>query len=337
MHTFMKSSASHKSLLLVFLGVLLVLSFASLVIGASSYGVKEAFHWITGSADQTAAAIFRFIRLPRTLACLLAGASLAVAGLLLQTALNNPLASPGIIGVNAGSGFFVVGAAILFPAVFWVRGLAAFSGAFLVALSVYALAMKTGATKTTIILAGIAISSLVAAGTDTLIMLFPEAVMDRNAFFIGGFASIHQSVLLFSLPFILLGLLGSRLLVGRLDLLLLGDEVAASLGLNVRLCRFLTILCASALAASAVSIAGLIGFVGLIVPHIMRQLVGNELRIALPTNILFGAILVLLSDITARLVFSPYEIPAGILLSAIGTPFFLHLILSRRRHRFDLS
>jgi len=118
---------------------------------------------------------------------------------------------------------------------------------------------------------------------------------------------------------------------------LLGDEVAASLGLNVRLCRFLTILCASALAASAVSIAGLIGFVGLIVPHIMRQLVGNELRIALPTNILFGAILVLLSDITARLVFSPYEIPAGILLSAIGTPFFLHLILSRRRHRFDLS
>lgn len=334
MDTSMKLSANPKFFLLMLLTALVVLSALSLVIGSSSLGIDDSIKWLTGKADATTDAVFRFIRLPRTLACLLAGASLAVAGLLLQTALNNPLASPGIIGVNTGAGFFVVAASVLFPALFWIRSVAAFSGALIISTSVYLLARKTGASKTTIILAGIAFSSLIAAATDTLVLVYPNSVMDRNAFFIGGFSSIHTNVLLFSMPFIVIGLAGAWSLVGRLDLLLLGDEVATSLGLDVKRCRFLTILFASALAASAVSIAGLIGFVGLIVPHITRQLVGNELKIALPVNILIGSCLVLLSDIAARILFSPFEIPAGILLSAIGAPFFLHLILSRHRNRY---
>lgn len=331
----MISSARHRTILLILLAGFLLLAMLSLVVGASSFGAADVFRWLGGNADETAATIFRYIRLPRTIGCLLAGSSLAAAGLLLQTALNNPLASPGIIGVNAGSGLFVVAASVLFPAVFWARGAAAFSGALLVILLVYLLAKKTGASRITIVLAGVAISSLIAAATDALVLLYPDAIMDRNAFFIGGFANIHSGTLLFALPFILAGLLGAWSLVGRLDLLLLGDEVAASLGLDVNRCRFLTIVFAAALAASAVSIGGLIGFVGLIVPHIARQLVGNQLRIALPVTILFGACLTLFSDVMSRVIFAPFEIPAGILLSAVGAPFFLHLILNRRKHRYD--
>ncbi|NSW54286.1 MAG: iron ABC transporter permease [Anaerolineae bacterium] len=321
----------------VLLAAAILLALASMVCGASTLGARDAVQWLSGSADASVDAIFRYIRLPRTLACLLVGSALAAAGLLLQTALNNPLASPGVIGVNAGSGLFVVAASILFPSVFWVRGLAALGGALAAALWVYALARRGGASRVTIILAGVAISSLLAAGMDAIVTLYPTAIMDRTAFFIGGFSSIYSGALLVALPFLLAGFLGAAFLAGRLDLLLLGDEVAASLGLHVERTRFLAILFAAALAAGAVSIAGLVGFVGLIVPHMVRRLTGGALRRSLPVTILLGGCLVLGCDLLARLLFAPYEVPAGILLSLIGAPFFLYLILNRRKHRYDTA
>jgi len=307
----------------------------SIAAGASSIGLGDVLKWITGRADVSAVTILRYARLPRTVGCILVGSALSVSGLLLQTALGNPLASPGVIGVNAGSGFFVVLAAAFFPSVFWIKGAAAFLGALTAAMTVYAIAKRTGASRITIVLAGVAVSGMLTALIDAVTTLRPDSVMDKTEFYIGGFSSIQSHNLRLVLPVILITIIFAQLFAGRLELLLLGDEVAGSLGLNVGRCRFFAVTAAALLAAGAVSIAGLIGFVGLMVPHIARQFVGGEIRRALPVTALLGVILTLFCDILARLIFAPFEIPAGILLSLVGAPFFLYLVLTRRRRRYD--
>lgn len=316
-------------------GLLLLL--ASVAMGAAAIPAGQVLQTLAGQAPDTAVYnIIFFTRLPRSAACILAGAGLAVAGLLLQAVLNNSLASPGIIGVNAGSGLAVVAAALLFPGLLFARTLAAFLGALGVCLAVYAIARRTGASRIALVLAGVAVSSIFTAGIDTLVTLFPETLMDKSSFYIGGFRAVDWRSLFFAAPYIALGLLAARLLGGSVNVLLLGDEVAASLGLHVERCRFLAILCAAALAAGAVSIAGLLGFVGLIVPHIMRLLAGSDHRRLVWLTALAGMDVTLLCDILARLLFAPYEIPVGILLSFLGAPFFLYLLLSQKRRRcFD--
>ena len=321
--------------LLAAVGLLLLL--ASISLGAAPLPLPEVVRTLLGQAPDTSTYnIVFFARLPRSLACVLAGTALAVAGLLLQAVLNNSLASPGIIGVNAGAGLTVVLSAFFFPGLLFVRTLAAFAGAFGICLLVYAVARKTGASRITLVLAGVAVSSIFTAAIDTLVTLYPELLMDRASFYIGGFRAVDWDSLLFAGPYVLLGLAAAVLLAGRVNVLILGDEVAASLGLAVERCRFLVILCAAALAAGAVCIAGLLGFVGLIVPHIMRLLAGNDHRRLVWLTALAGADITLFCDILARLLFAPYEIPVGILLSFLGAPFFLYLLLNRQRRRcFD--
>lgn len=307
----------------------------SLVVGPSAVGMKELFQWFRGASDESVSTILQYIRLPRTLGCIIAGGALAVSGLLLQTAMMNPLASPGIIGVNSGAGLFVVLAASILPPLFWLRGVAAFTGAMMAAMFIWFIAAKTSASKTTVVLSGIAISSLLSALIDAVITIFPDSITDKTAFFIGGFSGVSLRQVLATLPVVLVALLIAALLASRLNLMPMGDEIAASLGLNVKRCRFLTILCSALLAAAAVSIAGLLGFVGLIVPHMARKLTTRDMRALLPVTLLLGICLTLLCDIISRMLFAPYELSAGIPLSLIGAPFFLHLILSRRRRHYD--
>lgn len=313
----------------------IILFAVSMFAGASAVGVGDLLHWLGGDADKRVSTIFWFVRLPRTLGCIVAGGSLAVAGLLLQTAMMNPLASPGIIGVNTGAGLFVVLAAALFPPLFWIRGVAAFAGGMAAVTVIWLLASRTGASRITVILSGIAVSSILAAIIDAVVSLYPEVVMDKTEFYIGGFSSASMRQIFAVFPFVVTALLLSVLLASRFDLLTLGDEVAASLGLNVLRTRFTAVLCAALLAASAVSIAGLLGFIGLIVPNIVRKLTLSGMHFRLPVTLLFGACLALLCDIISRVLFAPYELSAGIPLSLIGAPFFLWLILSRRKQRYD--
>ncbi|MDL2238341.1 iron ABC transporter permease [Christensenellaceae bacterium OttesenSCG-928-K19] len=301
----------------------------SMTKGAASVSLVD----VTNDMDIQTYNIIMYIRLPRTIAGLLSGAALAVSGLLLQTTLNNRLASPGIVGVNAGAGLFVVAAAILFPAVLQTKYLAAFAGALVTVLIIYAIARKTGATRVTLLLAGVAVGSLLSAFSDALVTLHPQVLPDKNAFFIGGFASVSSQSVMWAWPFIAFGLLIAVLLNRRLDVLALGDEMAASLGVRVELCRFLSILSAAALAAGAVSMAGLIGFVGLIVPNLVRMITPGGHRFTIPLAALLGAALVLFCDILARLLFIPYEIPVGILLSVIGAPFFIYILFKKKWSR----
>jgi iron complex transport system permease protein len=306
-----------------------------MITGPSSVGLGALSEWLSGEISEGSQTILLFIRLPRTLACIIAGGGLALSGMLLQTALHNPLASPGIIGVNSGAGLAVVLAAALFPPLFWIRGAAAFIGALLATLLIWLIASRTGASKTTVILSGVAVSGLLAALIDTVISIFPETISDRSAFYIGGFASVSLKHVLSAAPFTIASVIMSAVISRRLGLLPMGDEVASSLGLNVRRCRFLAILCAAMLSASAVSVAGLLGFVGLIVPHMARKLAPPNMRVLLPVSFLLGVCLTLACDIIGRMLFAPYELSAGIPLALIGAPFFLYLILSRRRHQHD--
>lgn len=316
------------------LALLAVLCVVSLGLGASGAGLLEAFtDVLRGRTETSAARILLYIRLPRVACALLAGAALSASGVLIQAVLDNPLAGPNVIGVNAGAGFSTLLLACLFPTAFQLMPAAAFLGALVASLAVFTLADRMGASRMTVVLSGVALSSILSAGIDTLTTLFPESTLGMSGFMIGGFAGATPariwSAAIYILPALALALLLSR----ALDVLQLGDEVAASLGMRVRRMRFLLLALSSLLAGAAVSFSGLLGFVGLIVPHAVRRFTGGEHRALMPLSIVCGAIFVLVCDTASRTLFQPYELPVGILMSFIGGPFFLMLLLRQKRGR----
>ncbi|MDY5325315.1 MAG: iron ABC transporter permease [Gemmiger sp.] len=275
--------------------------------------------------------IVLYVRLPRMAAGLCCGAAMAVAGALLQAVLNNAMASPNVIGVNAGAGFFALLAGVLLPQRA-VPG-AAFAGALVTALLIYLLALRAGLARTTLVLAGLAVSGILTAGVNTMRLLFPEGVTGADGFLIGGLSGVSLTAVGSALPYLAAGGVLALFLAPELNILALGEQTATSLGLPVGRTRLASILAAALLAGAAVSFAGLISFVGLLVPHIARRLVGVDHRVLLPACALLGAIFLLVCDTAARTLFAPYELPVGILLNVIGGVFFLYLLLGRKRGR----
>ena len=275
--------------------------------------------------------IVLYVRLPRMAAGLCCGAAMAVAGALLQAVLNNAMASPNVIGVNAGAGFFALLAGVLLPQRA-VPG-AAFAGALVTALLIYLLALRAGLARTTLVLAGLAVSGILTAGVNTMRLLFPEGVTGADGFLIGGLSGVSLTAVGSALPCLAAGLVLARFLAPELNILALGEQTAASLGLPVGRTRLASILAAALLAGAAVSFAGLISFVGLLVPHIARRLVGVDHRVLLPACALLGAIFLLVCDTAARTLFAPYELPVGILRNVIGGVCFRYLLLGRKRGR----
>ena len=330
-----KSSIRSVSKALCFLlPLLLLLCGVSLCLGASGMHIADALKDVLhGRLTTPAARILLYVRLPRVLCALLAGAALSASGVLIQAVLGNPLAGPNVIGVNAGAGFATLLLACAFPAAVQALPAAAFLGALLASLFIFALAERTGASRMTIVLSGVALSSILSAGMDLITTLFPESTLGMSGFLIGGFSGVTTarlgSAALYILPALVLALLFS----GELDVLQLGEEVAASLGMRVRRTRFCLLLLSSVLAGAAVSFSGLLGFVGLIVPHAVRQFTGGEHRILMPLSLVCGALFVLACDTLGRTLFKPFEIPVGILMSFIGGPFFLFLLLRQRKGR----
>lgn len=302
----------------------------SLLFGAADLSLPELWAALLSGPSDTAGWIFWYARLPRTAACLLSGGALAVSGAVIQTVLSNPLASPGIIGVNAGAGFGVTVCCALGLLSGWTVALSAFCGGVLTVLLVVLLARQTGASRSTVILGGVAVSSLLTALSEGVTTLFPEAAMLSGEFRVGGFSSVAWPRLLPAGCLILFALAVTLTLCSELDLLALGEETARSLGMKVRGMRALFLTLAALLAGASVSFSGLLGFVGLMVPHVARRLVGSESKRLLPLCALGGAGFVCLCDLAARLVFAPFELPVGILLSVLGGPFFLWLLLRRK-------
>lgn len=277
--------------------------------------------------------ILYYVRLPRTIAGILCGAALAGSGLILQEALNNPLASPAVLGVNNGAGFFALLAGILLPGSSVFRSGMSFLGALTAILLVYGISRKAGLSRTVIILSGVAVSALMSAGINAIITFWPDAVADKAAFTLGGLSAVQYGPLVMSGMLAISGFLLAFFLSGGIDLFRLGDETAMGLGLNVRQYRILAIVSATVLAGAAVCVGGLISFLGLIIPNLIRRVFPEALSTAkgLSLSMVLGSDLLLFSDFLARRMLYPYELPVGLLLSMLGAPFFIWMLMHRRR------
>ena len=318
--------AKKRTLIFLSAAVFCVLSaFLSLSMGAAG-------NLWNGSAG-ISSTIFWLVRIPRTAACLLAGGALAVSGGVIQSVLHNKLASPGIIGVNAGAGLAVTICCALGFYGGWAVAGSAFLGAMAAALLVMGLAGKIGASRSTVILCGVAVNALLNACAEGIAKLIPEVAMYSVDFRVGGFGSVSHVRLIPAGILIIVALAAALTLCNDLDILALGGETAQSLGMNVKWMRTLFLILAAMLAGAAVSFAGLLGFVGLIIPHAVRAMVGEENHFVLPLCALGGGCLVTLCDLVCRLVFAPYELPVGIGMSVLGCPFFLMLLWKEKGGR----
>jgi iron complex transport system permease protein len=266
------------------------------------------------------------IRLPRTLVGALVGINLALSGAILQGVMKNPLADPQIIGISSGAGLAGTLILILFPQVDYLIVPMAFLGAMVAAVLIYILAWKDGIKPMRIILAGVAVSAFLGAGISALMVFYGDRVHGVLMWMVGGLSARSWPHCGMIAPYTLIA--GCLALAGakRLNILALGDEIGQGLGLNVEVTRLCLTAVAALLAASAVSVAGLLGFVGLIVPHTARLLIGSDYRYLLPASGLLGVAVVTLSDTVARTVFAPVEIPVGIIMAFLGAPFFLYLL-----------
>ncbi len=288
-----------------------------------------------GSTPRLTLPVFLHVRLPRMLGCLLAGSGLAVAGMILQTVLANPLASPNILGIQSGAGLMTVLSAALFPAAFGLRMPASFLGAFLASLFVMLLAKKVRASRSTIVLAGLAVSQIFSTCIDLILTLAPDSLTGYTDFRIGSLAGITLNRLLFPALCIVGAIVFTLLCARQLELMQLGQRDAQCAGLDVNRWMLGFLALASLLAGSVISFTGMIGFVGLIVPHMVRRLSPGPLMKQLVSCLLLGPAFLLLADLLARTVAAPYEIPAGILLTLAGGPYFLSLLLKGKGHGYD--
>jgi iron complex transport system permease protein len=313
---------------LIILGISLLLSLA---IGSVFIPPAELWAVLSGHGTETASAILLRIRLPRTVLIALTGMALGGSGAAYQGLFRNPLADPFLIGVASGAGLgAVIAMSVKWPYSFWglmAIPLAAFAAALLTVFAVYWLA-RVGRTvpTTNLILAGVAFSSFATSVTSFLMLRSTGEVRRALGWLLGGASQSGWTAILAILPYLLIGL-GILLVSGHaLNLLQFGDEQAQQLGLNVTRAKTIMLVSASMSAAAAVAFSGIIGFIGLVVPHIMRLSFGADYRRLLPLSILGGGAALLFSDVLARVVLAPQEIPVGIVTALAGAPFFLWVL-----------
>jgi len=313
------------------LALLALLALASLVLamayGSVALSLQQWQDALSGNPGLANDLVWQ-LRLPRALAAFAVGALLAVAGALMQVLLRNPLADPYVLGVSGGA---AVGAltAVMLGAAAAGMSLCAFAGAFGSTLLVFGLARGAGGwTQSRLLLTGVVVAAGWGAVITLMLALAPDQQLRGMLFWLIGDLSAAESPWR-ALAALLIGLGGALPLARELNVLARGEVTALALGVNVRRLRPLVYLLASLLTAAAVTTAGSVGFVGLVVPHMVRLLVGNDMRILLPASALGGASLVLLADMLARSLLAPMQLPVGAITAVIGVPIFLYL-LSRK-------
>lgn len=320
----------------LFVPLLLISVAAGLCFGSVPVSHSQLLSALAGTGDEHIRMILWQLRLPRVAAGMLAGIGLSTAGVLLQSVTVNELASPNIIGINSGAGLAVVLMLTAFPTAGAWLPIGAFLGAFGAAMVILLAADRLGGSRTGILLIGIAITTLLNAAISFLSLLDEEILAQYNYFTVGSLKAVRMDDLLVPALIILFSLGASMAMSRWLGVLCLGDAAASALGIRVRRLRVLALACAAACASAVVSFAGLLGFVGLVVPHIARHLVGQQPSKMLPASALIAAVIVVLADLLGRTLFAPSELPVGILMSLIGAPYFL-ILLCRRKHHADFA
>ena len=328
-------SGVSQKLLFTGLGLMVgLLTLASLLIGPAGFSIADSLSALFGGTGDAVSLVMQEIRLPRALLAIMVGISLGLSGAALQGYLRNPLAEPGLIGVSSSA---ALGAVVTLQ-----TGLAAqvmfalpFFGLFGAGVAVVLLLLLAGPRggSLTLILAGIAISALAAALTSLVLNLSPNPFATSEIVFwmLGSLADRSFSHIIIALPFMVLGWILILSTSRGLDALILGEDAAASLGINLTRLRWVLVLGVAACTGAATSVVGAIGFVGLVVPHILRPFVGARPSRLLPASALGGAALVLAADIAARIILPDRDLKLGVVMAIIGAPVFLHLIYRTRR------
>ncbi|PEJ56775.1 iron ABC transporter permease [Bacillus sp. AFS002410] len=322
-HPFTKRRVT--TLIFLLISIVLVVLYSTIT-GSVKLSLHEVWEGLFNSKDEMFHTIVWELRLPRIIVGLVVGMCLAVSGTIMQGVMKNPLADPGIIGVSSGAALMAVIIMIVLPQFIMLLPIAAFSGGFVTAMLIYSLAWQKGSSPSRIILVGVAVNSVIGAAMSGLMLLFSDRVQAVLPWMAGGIsgASWDQAkvVSIYAVPALVLSLFAIK----HIKILNLGDEVAKILGHNVERSRFFLIVISTFLAGVAVSVSGLIGFIGLVIPHILRMIVGNDYRYVLPLSALGGGVFLVLADTIARSWFDPIELPVGVLLSFLGGPFFLYIL-----------
>lgn len=318
--------------------LVLVLAAVSMMVGKYGSGPGPLFQALGGAfhgkvADPVLATVFWNVRLPRVIAAILVGASLAAAGATFQGLFRNPLVSPDLLGVSTGASLgAVIGIFLSFPVV--LIQLAAFGTGLLAVSAVYAVGalVRRRDPVLTLVLVGIAVQALIGAGI-SLVKILADPYDQLPAitwWLLGSMTAITRLDVLSVLPAVIIGLVPVILLRWRMNVMTLGEDEAQTLGIDTRRVRFFLVAGATLVTAATVSVTGIIGWVGLIIPHVARMLVGPDFRILLPVSMLCGSAFLLIVDMLARSI-AAIEVPPGILTAVVGAPFFLWLLASGRK------
>lgn len=312
-----------------FVAVLFLLGVMFLVavnLGSLKLSPMRIWNGLFVAYDQEVATVYD-LRFPRIIIAMLAGAALAVSGVLFQAVMKNPLADPGIIGISSGASFAAVLVTGFFPSLLFLSPLFAFAGGMIGFLLVYSLSWKSGLNPLRIILVGVAVNSMFTGLSQAMGTMSGNTSISEAASTISGMVTqkTWEDVRLLAV-YVLPGLLLSLFTVGRCNLMALEDKTVKSLGVNVDHARIWVSMVAVLLASIATAVIGTIGFVGLIVPHIARLLVGSNHKVLLPFSAFLGAFVLLLADTLGRTIAAPYEISAGVVMAVIGGPFFIVLL-----------
>lgn len=329
MKIFRLESNKSKVIMLVTLIFLLLLCFlGSILLGYIKTSFVDLINTYINYANSKEHIIIKTSRVPRALTALFVGASLSVSGVLMQTLTKNPMASPGLLGVNSGAAFLMVLVYSYFPMIspnYTI--LFSFIGAAIAVVFVYALAggLRGSIQTFDLTLAGAAVSALFMSFTQVILFKDQKTMEEIIYWITGSVEGRSLDILIKVVPYLLIALIISFILSKKLNIFSLGEEIAKGLGLNTELLKIQIIILVVVLAGASVAVAGPIGLVGLIIPHITRALVGSEFKWSLPYSMVLGSIFLLVSDIGSRFIIYPKEIPVGALTAIIGTPFFIYI------------
>ena len=303
----------------------------SLRIGSIDISFKELIDGMFFSKQSNNFLIIRDLRMPRVLSAVLIGGNLAVAGALLQTTMKNPLADPGIIGISSGASLGAIAVMVIFTDLIKYKIIIAFIGGIIAACLVYLIGEDKGFSPVRIILAGVCVNSILNALSSMVTVFNSAGVSSIQTWLLGSLVNVTWNDFKILALYTIVGIALCLLVIKSCDLMGLGDKTAQSLGLNVNRVRVMITFVAVFLTSISTGVGGVISFVGLVIPHICRFLIGSSHKFLIPFSYVMGGFLLLVADTISRNIFRPYEIPVGVTMCLIGGPFFIYILRRSKR------